>query len=69
VLSSGAANFIYSTANAMTALQKEPACTESEYVIAETGNSVYGSLPALSSTTFTQTFGVVADASAMIREP
>jgi hypothetical protein len=67
VLSSGAGNIVYTASTPLTALAEEPSCTESGYVTAETANSLYGPLPALPSTTFTQSFTVSSDG-AMIRK-
>lgn len=59
VLSSGAGTFVYKANNRMTALASEPnQCAESQYVTAETANSLYDSLPSTPATTLTQGFHV-----------
>jgi hypothetical protein len=39
----------------------EPACAESGYITAETANSVYGFLPAITTNTFDQSFTVTLE--------
>jgi hypothetical protein len=58
VLSSGAGTITYEAASALTVLSQEPPCAESNYYTGETANSFYGTLPAVPSTTFTQSFEV-----------
>jgi hypothetical protein len=65
VLSSGAGTITYVATNLLTALGLEPSCTESGYITAETANSVYSTLPAGASTTYTQQFST-APAAEMI---
>jgi hypothetical protein len=58
VLSSGAGTITYESSNQLTVLTLEPGCTESSVVTAETANTFYGTLPAVQSSVFTQTFNV-----------
>ena len=58
VLSSGAGTITYEAASALTVLNQEPPCAQSGYYTGENANSFYSPLPAVASTTFTQTFDV-----------
>ena len=66
VLSSGAGTITYEAASALTVLNHEPPCAESNYYTVENTNSFYSPLPAVPSTTFTQSFEV-STAAPMIR--
>jgi hypothetical protein len=55
---SGAGNITYKATTSLTALGAPPPCCENRGETKETGNSVYGLLPAASSMSFMQTFGV-----------
>lgn len=68
MLSSGAGTIVYAASNALTVVNQEPSsCTETGAVTAETANSFYGLLPAISSNTFIQPFNV-STAAPMIRK-
>ena len=55
---SGAGNITYKATTSLTALSAVPPCCENTGNTKETGNSVYGLLPAAPATSFKQTFGV-----------
>jgi hypothetical protein len=57
-LTSGSGTFDFSSSTSMTAQSGEPADAESDYITAETANSIYSVLPSGSSTSFTQPFGI-----------
>ncbi len=54
--SSGAGTITYSSSSILTAQSAIPSCAGSNATTGETSNSVYGLLPSIASTTFTQTF-------------
>jgi hypothetical protein len=56
MLSSGAGTITYSAATPLTVLNLEPTCTESDYITAETANSVYGPMEPGPSDIFVQCF-------------
>jgi hypothetical protein len=55
---SGAGNITYRATTSLTALSAPPSCCANTGYTQETGNSVYGLLPAASGTSFKQTFSV-----------
>jgi len=57
-LTSGSGIFRYSSSTPMTAQSGEPADAESDYITAETANSIYSVVPSGSSTSFTQPWGI-----------
>jgi hypothetical protein len=58
VLSSGAGTITYSATSALTVLNVEPACTESDYTTGETANTIYGPMDPGPSTILMQSFYV-----------
>lgn len=57
-LTSGAGTITYSSSTQMTAQNAEPPDAESNYITAETANSLYSVLPSAASKAFIQSFGV-----------
>ncbi len=67
-LKCGAGTILYSSSTIMTVLNREPSCTESGYITAETANSFYGPLPSAPGKNFIQSF-LAIDEAPIIHKP